>query len=54
MDEINSVRQALALAGQDLIGQNAFKVIQDGISLAQESGVELGTEVIDFRNQFKK
>ena len=54
IDEINAVRQALKLAGQDLIGQNAFKVIQDGISLAQETGVELGTEVIDFRDQFKK
>lgn len=53
IDEINAVRQALKLAGQDLIGKNAFKVIQDSISLAQETGVELGTEVIDFRDQFK-
>ena len=54
LDEINSVRYALNLAGMDLTGLNAFDVIKKGISLLEAEGVDLGEEIIDFRDQFKK
>ena len=54
LDEINSVRYALNLAGMDLTGLNAFDVIKKGISLLEDEGVDLGEEIIDFRDQFKK
>jgi len=54
LDEINSVRYALNLAGMELTGLNAFDVIRKGISLLEATGVELDDEIIDFRDQFKK
>jgi hypothetical protein len=54
LDEINSVRYALNLAGMELTGLNAFDVIKKGISLLEATGVELDDEIIDFRDQFKK
>jgi len=54
MDEIRSARRALNLFGMDLVGSNAFDVIKNGILLADETGVDLGQDIIDFRDEFKK
>ena len=56
LDEIRSARQALNLAGFDLIGENALKTIEFGFGLLDDSGVvfEEDDVLLDYRNEFSK
>jgi hypothetical protein len=53
LDNIKNAQKTLSLAGQKLVGDSIYDVLNDTYSIIDDENIDVGSYIIDFRDEFE-